>query len=65
MADDFDTLRVKVETKKKVDILAAITEANKYDLVGGLVDALWRDAVKAGLVKDSMLKATGIPEAQQ
>ena len=64
MAEEYAPVKVKVRTQKQVKILSAVTGKDMHDLVGGLVDALWRDAVKAGLVKNVMLEDVSLPAVE-
>ena len=64
--DKFVPIKVKPRTKKQITLLAGILEKYEYDIAASLIDALWRDAKRNGLVKDAMLEDVTLPalEAQ-
>ena len=59
MATDPKFVHVAVEraTRRKITLLATVLDQHIYDLVNFWADQEWKTAVRAGLVKDSMLKA--------
>lgn len=53
----FTHLAVEQETKRKAVILGALRNERINDLIARLVDAEWKGAKQAGIVRDAMLEA--------
>ena len=61
--DKFTHLAVEKQTQRKVSMLAKAMDVSIYSLVEYWASAEWKEAKKAGLVTDAMLKASEQPKA--